>query len=364
MSVNLGKDFSIISMKTLEIELIGASREESVGVLAKGLPIGFKVNIDELQNFMSRRAPSATAWSTARKESDIPRFLSGISTSGVINGEPFRADIKNEGASKDALCTRNRIPRPGHADFSAVAKYGSEVDLRGGGRFSGRMTAPLCIVGGILLQYLQSKGITVCSHIYSLAGISDRPFDSCAFAQESVCSPPSLPVLDALAGSLMQKKIAEAKADKDSVGGVAEIKVSGIPAGIGGELFERLDAVIARNIISVPSVKGIEFGAGFDCAEKRGSENNDEYYAVNGKVLTKTNNCGGILGGLSNGMPIIFRVAVKPTPSIEKKQNSVDLLTALPEEIEIKGNNDAAILPRVLPVLEAVTAFALYEELS
>lgn len=348
-------------MKKLGIEIHGASYEPTVGVTVTGLERGLKIDFGELNRFLARRSPTGAVWSTARREPDVPEFVSGIGRDGVLNGEPLEVIINNTGNGFSGVCGRARIPRPGHADFAAAARYGNNVDLRGGGRFSGRMTAPMCVAGGIVLQLLAKKGISVFSHIYSVAGICDRPFAPCPADREAYVTQPDFPVLDSDAGKRMIETIAAAKAENDSVGGIAEVAVTGLSAGCGGELFDGLEGIISGYVFAVPAIKGIEFGNGFGCTLLRGSENNDAYAFENGRAVTVTNNCGGILGGISDGMPVIFRAAVKPTPSVGVPQISVNLETGERVTLENTGNNDACIVPRVLPALESAAAFAVYE---
>lgn len=353
-------------MKKIEIDIEGASRTEEIRLTLSGLEEsrGKRISLPELEKFLSRRRPGGEKWSTGRAETDAFSFLSGIDGGGVLDGEPIRAVIKNRAAGKEK-CERNLIPRPGHADYAAVMRYGADVDLRGGGRFSGRMTLPLCIAGGIVLQILHGKGITVISHILSVGEESDKPFDPCTEDLSAfIPSDPRFPVIDTGAGARMRRVIAEAKADGDSVGGVGELMIHGLPAGVGGELFSGLDGHIAERIFAVPAVKGIEFGAGFCAAALRGSENNDGFGVKDGHIVTLTNNSGGILGGISDGMPVVFRVAIKPTPSIAKPQCSVRLDTLEPVTVSTVGNNDACILPRALPALEAAAAIAVFESMG
>lgn len=355
-------------MKRIDIVTEGASHTEEITLRLSGLEAscGEHISYEELERFLSRRRPGSEAWSTGRAETDTFSFLSGIDKKGCLDGEPIRAVIKNRAAGKGS-CDRNLIPRPGHADYAAVMKYGPGVDLRGGGRFSGRMTLPLCIAGGIVLQLLGRKGIGTVSHILSVGSERDKPFDPCAEdidIKEYLATDPRFPVLDTEAGGRMKGLIEAARADGDSVGGVGEIMIYGLSAGVGGELFSGLDGRIAERVFAVPAVKGIEFGAGFGAASLRGSENNDGFGVRKGRVVTLTNNCGGILGGISDGMPVIFRVAIKPTPSIGKPQRSVRLDTLEPVTVSIIGNNDACILPRALPALEASAAIAVFESMG
>ena len=317
-----------------------------------GLPAGIKIDIDRLQTFLNRRAPGQNDWSTPRKEEDRPEFLCGLKDSCTC-GAPLTAIIRNTNTRPRDYSRLKITPRPGHADYTAEIKYHGFQDYSGGGHFSGRLTAPLCIAGGVLKQALGYRGITVDARIAAIAGIwDDSPFTA------SVADKP-FPVVDDGIGEQMREAIQAAKAEGNSVGGVIECVVHGLPAGIGEPIFDGIENQIARAVFAVPAVKGIEFGAGFAAADLRGSENNDPFCVRDGKIETVTNNAGGILGGISNGMPIIFRVAVKPTPSILKTQQSVDLSTMQPEELNITGRHDPCIVPRAVPVIEAAAALAI-----
>lgn len=313
----------------LSFEIFGASHAAEIGICAEGLPAGESVDIEALRVFLKRRAPGSSELTTPRKEADEPVFLSGLS-GGCTNGEPLRAVIKNTNVRSSDYANIRHLPRPGHADFCAWVKYGLDFDMSGGGPFSGRLTAPMCILGGICLQILGRRGIRISSRAVSIGGKTEALSD----------------------------EILRAKADGDSVGGVIECRIDGFPAGYGGELFDGMEGLISRLIFAIPAVKGIEFGAGFAATKLRGSENNDPFIVKDGHVLTEGNNHGGILGGISTGMPIIFRVAIKPTPSIAKPQRSVDLDTMEPAELTIKGRHDPCIVPRALPVVEAAAAIA------
>ena len=318
--------------------------------------------MEALRRFMARRAPSASAFSTRRREPDEPVFESGV-VDGVTTGETIRAVIYNKDARSgdyDSLVNR---PRPGHADYTARMRYGEGVDLRGGGAFSGRMTAPLCIAGGLALQWLARKGIAVGAHIAAIGGIADEAFDPMSVTAAELTTPgkKSFPTVSDASGAAMLEAIETARTQQDSLGGIIECAAVGIPAGWGGELFDGVESTLARLVFSVPGVKGFEIGAGFGAAKLRGSENNDSFRYENGQVKTLTNNHGGLLGGITSGMPLIFRAAVKPTPSIGKKQLTVDLSTGENVELEISGRHDACIVPRALPVMEACMALALLD---
>lgn len=345
----------------IRISVFGQSHSEGIGIVIDGFPAGFSINREALNNFMSRRAPGRNDYSTKRKEADEPVFLSGI-VDDVTCGAPICAVITNSDTrSKDYINIMD-IPRPAHADYSAQCKFGGYQDVRGGGHFSGRLTAPLCIAGAICMQYLADKGIHIGAHISSISDISDVRFNPLGEPVELLDSikASDFPVIDPSAKEAMCTKILEAKADADSVGGTIECIVTGLPAGIGEPMFGGLENIISSAVFAVPAIKGIEFGNGFACAELRGSENNDPfYYTEDGSIRTATNNHGGILGGISSGMPLLFRVAVKPTPSIGKEQHSISFSEGKDSPLVIHGRHDPCILQRAVPCIEAVTAIAL-----
>ncbi len=320
----------------ISFTIFGESHSSEIGVTIEGLPEGFAPDIDALQSFLERRAPGRSEYSTARKEPDIPVFTEGL-TDGKISGR-VTAVIKNTNTRSKDYSELRLKPRPGHVDYTAAVKFGGNADLRGGGHFSGRLTAPLCIVGGLCLQLLEKEGITVTSRICEIAGISGDE-------------------------EKMKQAILDAKAEGDSVGGIIECTVLGLPVGLGNAMFDGMESRIAQLVFGIPAVKGIEFGAGFSSALLRGSENNDPFTMLNGKVVTTSNNCGGILGGITNGMPLIFRAAFKPTPSIAKEQDTVNLETCENTKLSIAGRHDPCIVPRALPCVEAAAAIAVYDAL-
>ena len=311
----------------------GQSHGPAVGVTMEGLPAGFAIDFEELQRFLDRRAPGQ-AGATPRKEADRPEFLSGL-VGGVTCGAPVTALIRNENTRSGDYDNLKSIPRPGHADYTACVKYGDARDAAGGGPFSGRLTAPLCIAGGICLQLLAPMGITVSARLVRVGGETDP--------------------------EKFMDTIEAARAEGDSVGGVVECAVSGVPAGVGEPMFDGLENRIAGAIFGIPGVKGLEFGSGFAGADLRGSQNNDPFYVEDGAVRTRTNNAGGILGGISTGMPIVFRAAFKPTPSIAKPQQSVDLRTMTETTLAVRGRHDPCIALRAVPVVEAAAAVAIYD---
>ena len=312
--------------------------------------------MEALQGFLNRRAPGQNEWSTPRKEADVPEFLSGL-VGNVTCGTPLTAIIRNTNTRSGDYAGLSVVPRPGHADFTAAVKYGGHADFAGGGAFSGRLTAPLCIAGGICLQLLRRQGITVISRIAAIGGVTDTAPLTAPTAEKP------FPVVEDAAGEAIRAAIAAAKAEGDSVGGIIECAVLGLPVGLGGPLFDGMEGKIASIIFGIPAVKGIEFGAGFAAAALRGSENNDAFTVENGTVKTVTNHCGGILGGITNGMPLTFRTAFKPTPSIAKEQQSVNLTSLTPETLRVQGRHDPCIVPRAVPCVEAAAAVAVYDAL-
>ena len=343
--------------RRLRLSVFGQSHSGAIGMTLDGLPAGISVDINELRNFLARRAPGSNDWSTPRKEADLPEFLCGI-RDGYTCGAPVTAVIRNTNTNSSDYEQFSILPRPGHADYTAEIKFRGYQDYAGGGHFSGRLTAPLCIAGGILLQELKRHNIEIDARILSVGSIrDDTPFT------QSVAEK-LFPVSDDRAGEAMRKVIAEAKADGDSVGGIVECIIRNLPAGVGEPMFDGLENQISRIIFAIPAVKGLEFGSGFNAANMNGSRHNDAFYVSDSKIGTKTNHAGGILGGISNGMPVVFRVAFKPTPSIAKPQQSVNLRTLQEQILRITGRHDPCIVPRAVPVVEAAAAIAIYDLLE
>ena len=350
--------------KNIKLTIYGGSHDESIGMILSGVPSGIKIDTDKLLSFMKRRAPGQNAYSTRRREPDIPVFLSGV-CEGETTGEDIKAVIYNTNQRSGDYSSLSDIPRPSHADYAAITKYGGDVDLRGGGHFSGRLTAPMCIAGGICLQILEQKGIFVSAHIHSIASIKDADFDAVNVSASDfqALGQSSFPTIDTSAGLAMQKKIEQARLDGDSVGGVIECAAIGLPVGLGEHMFDGVEGRISQIVFGIPAVKGIEFGLGFGSAEILGSQNNDQFCTDGKTVRTLTNNAGGIIGGMTNGMPLIFKVALKPTPSIAKKQQSVSLSRMENVELEIGGRHDPCVVPRAVPVVEAACAIAIFDML-
>lgn len=344
----------------IHVSIFGQSHSPAIGVVVDGLPAGFPLDEAALAAFLARRAPGNSPLATPRKEADQVSFLSGIAN-GKLCGAPLCGVIHNTNVRPGDYSQFSDLPRPGHADFTAQAKFHGAQDGSGGGHFSGRLTAPLCVAGGICMQILSARGIHVGAHIASIAHVSDRPFDPVNVnpADFAAVQANPLPVLDASAADAMTAAVLAAKAEGDSVGGVIECAVTGLPAGIGDPMFDGLENRIASAIFAIPAVKGIEFGNGFDATKLRGSENNDAFVMQNGAVATETNCHGGILGGISSGMPLIFRVAIKPTASILRPQQTVSLSEQKEAELVIHGRHDPCIVPRAVPCIEAAAALAI-----
>lgn len=351
--------------KNIIVSIFGQSHSNAIGVTIDGLPAGFKIDMLELSDFLKRRAPGSSQYATPRKETDLPEFLSGI-VDNTTCGAPLTAIIKNTNTRPDDYKNLSDVPRPGHADYTSQIKYNGFQDPTGGGHFSGRLTAPLCIAGGICLQILKEKGIHIGAHISKVDKFKDIPYDPCNVSKDDLKKSlgKALPVIDNEAEKDMSELILSHKTQGNSVGGIIECAVIGLPVGIGNPMFDGLENKISQCIFGIPAIKGIEFGAGFNVSEMTGLENNDSFYIdENGNIKTKTNNHGGILGGISSGMPLIFRVAVKPTPSISIQQDSISFSKKENTLLEIKGRHDPCILPRAVPCIEAAAAIAIYDTL-
>ncbi|MBR7142429.1 MAG: chorismate synthase [Clostridia bacterium] len=350
---------------SLQISIFGQSHSETIGVVIDGLPAGKKIDTEALNAFLQRRAPGRNAFSTSRKEADEPVFVSGL-RQGMTCGAPVCALIYNHNTRSSDYSELADKPRPGHADYTAFVKYGSAHDIRGGGHFSGRLTAPLCIAGGICLQLLEEEGITVGAHVLSVHGVGEERFDPVHLNAETLrqLAQNEFPTLNGEKGEAMCEEIAKAKGELDSVGGVIECAAVGLPAGLGEPVFDGMENRISRAVFAIPAIKGIEFGAGFAVSEMTGSQNNDPFfYDEMGKVCTRTNHHGGILGGITSGMPLVFRCAVKPTPSIFRTQQTVSLSQKTDCELTVQGRHDPCIAVRAVPCVISAAAIALYDAL-
>ena len=346
----------------LKISVFGESHGNGIGVVIDGLPAGKTIDMEAVLVQMKRRAPGRDKTATPRKESDAPKILSGMLGS-TLTGAPLCAVIENTNTRSQDYGNLMTKPRPGHSDYTAFVKYHAANDVRGGGHFSGRITAPIVFAGAVCRQLLAEKGIKIAAHISRIGSVSDRGFDPVSIDNGIMTrlSESSFALIDEAVEEKLRAEVEAARLQQDSVGGVIECAVTGLPAGIGDPMFDGVEGVIAKAVFGVPAVKGIEFGAGFSLARMRGSQSNDPFRMENGKVVTETNNCGGILGGITNGMPLIFRAAIKPTPSISQPQKTVDLQTGENAVLEIHGRHDPCIVPRAVSVIEAVTAIALSE---
>lgn len=344
----------------IKISVFGESHGNGIGVVIDGLPAGEKIDMDKVLVQMSRRAPGNDKTATPRKEKDLPKILSGM-LGDTLTGSPLCAVIENTNTRSADYNNLLAVPRPGHSDYTAFVKYKASNDIRGGGHFSGRITAPIVFAGAVIRQLLEKKGIKIAAHISSIGGVEDTPFNPLKLDDEldQKLNNARFAVIDDSVEQKMRDVVEDARMNLDSVGGTIECIVDGIDAGFGGPMFDGVEGVIAKAVFGVPAVKGIEFGKGFELANMRGSQSNDPFRYKDGKVVTETNNCGGILGGITNGMPILFKAVVKPTSSIAQKQKSVDLQKKENTNLEVHGRHDPCIVPRAVPVIEAVTAIAI-----
>lgn len=353
---------SVIGNK-IRLSVFGESHGEAIGCVMDGLPAGVKLDMDEINREMLRRAPGRDKTSTPRRETDTPHILSGV-LNDVTTGAPLAMIIENTNTKSGDYLNLMSVPRPGHSDYPAFVKYGGNNDVRGGGHFSGRLTAPIVFAGAVAKQMLAEKGIKIGSHIKKIGNVHDEPLDKNNISKE---------LLERLSDNFfatiggpekeaeMRAVIEAARLQCDSVGGVIECAAIGMPVGIGGNMFDTVESRLSAALFGVPAVKGVEFGAGFGLAEMRGSEANDPYEMKAGKVALKSNNNGGVLGGMTSGAPIVFSVVIKPTPSISKPQESVNLQKMENETLVVKGRHDPCIVPRALPVIEGVCAFTLLD---
>lgn len=347
--------------QSVTVTLFGESHGPAIGAVIDGLAPGIHVDTDFISAQLTKRRPAGKI-STARVEEDKFEILSGV-YNGFTTGTPIAVIIPNENVKSGDYSDVSRLARPGHADYTAHLKYHGFEDFRGGGHFSGRLTATLVAAGAIAISALSSKGIKIGTHIKTCAGISDRRFSDLS-ADIDALNALNFAVLDDRIASAMQEKIESAASDGDSVGGVLETAVIGFPAGVGEPFFDSAESVLSHVLFSIPAVKGVEFGDGFALSNMRGSVANDQFEIKDGKVVTKTNRNGGVNGGITNGMPIVFSIAVKPTPSIFKTQPTVDYLKLENAELSLKGRHDPAIIHRARVVADSVVALALCDMLA
>lgn len=344
----------------IKISVFGESHGNGIGVVIDGLPAGVKIDMDRVLVQMARRAPGKDKTATPRLEKDFPNVLSGM-LDNTLTGAPLCAVIENTNTRSGDYSNLLSCPRPGHSDYAAFVKYNGANDIKGGGHFSGRITAPIVFAGAVCRQILEQKDIKIAAHIASIGNVDDERFNPVEIENSLIekLNLSAFALIDDSAEQKMRDEVEKARTSLDSVGGTIECAVTGIEAGIGDPMFDGVEGVIAKAVFGVPAIKGIEFGKGFELARMRGSQSNDPFRYKDGKVVTETNNMGGILGGITNGMPVIFRAAVKPTPSISQKQKTVDLQKKENAELEIHGRHDPCIVPRAVPVIEAVTAIAI-----
>lgn len=348
----------------LKVTVFGQSHAPAIGCVIDGLPSGFAPDMERVSAFMARRAPGQNAWSTNRKESDTPEILSGL-VEGRTCGAPVAAVIRNSDQHSRDYAGLKRTPRPSHADYTAIIKYGDDYDIRGGGQFSGRLTAPLCFAGALALQILEQRGITIAAHIARIENVSDLSPDFAAVTREELTAllKKPFPVFDDGAGVRMRQAIEAARLDADSVGGVIRCFALGLPAGLGEPMFGGVENRLAAALFGIPAVRGVSFGTGFDAAGMRGSGHNDPFVMDGDRVAARTNHAGGVLGGITSGLPLVVNIAVKPTASIAKEQDTVDLEKRENARLVIHGRHDPCIVPRAVPVAEAVTALTVLDML-
>ena len=351
--------------KNIRVTVFGGSHEPEIGVKIEGLPEeAMDIDEERLQSFLDLRAPGNGPFATKRKEAD--RFEITDRSPGEDGSWQLRAVIKNTDQRSRDYKKLADVPRPGHADLTARYRYGDDLNMAGGGPFSGRMTAPLCIAGGIALQYLEKKGIMIGAHILSVGDVQDRAFDPLAPELDMVkgMEPGKIASLSEEAAEKMAAVILKAKEEGDSVGAVIEIAAAGVPKGIGGAMYDGIESILSPIYFGIPAVKAVAFGAGERAAGMMGSENNDAYCIAGGEVRTKTNNAGGILGGITTGMPLTVRLSFKPTPSIAKVQESVNLKEMKEEQLRIEGRHDPCVAVRAVPVCIAATAIGLMDAMA
>lgn len=352
---------SVIGDK-IKLSIFGESHGEAIGCVIDGLPAGIKIDINAVYKDMQRRAPGKDKTATPRLEKDIPHILSGM-LDNVTTGAPLAMVIENTNTKSGDYSNLMTVPRPGHSDYPAYVKYGGNNDIRGGGHFSGRLTAPLVFAGSVAKQILSQMGVTIGAHIKQIGSVCDAVSDLNKTDKSllDTLSSSTFSLIDETKEQAMRDEIEKARLSLDSVGGIIECFAVGLPVGLGGNMFDTVEGKLASILFGVPAVKGVEFGIGFGFADKRASEVNDQYEIKNGRVATLSNNNGGVLGGMTDGAPLSVSVAIKPTPSIAKKQKSVNLLTMENAELEIHGRHDPCIVVRAVPVIECAVALGLLD---
>ena len=346
----------------IKVSIFGESHGNAIGINIDGLPSGVQIDMEKVKFEMARRAPGKSPLSTSRNEEDLPEILSGYFEEKTT-GTPLCAIIRNKDTRSKDYSKLKDFMRPSHADYSGNIRYLGFNDYRGGGHFSGRITAPLVFAGAICKQILESQGIIIGAHISSIKDIEDNKFDYTNISKEELLKLRSkeLPLINDTLEDKIRHKIIQAKYDGDSVGGTIECAIIGLEAGIGNPFFDSVESTLSHLMFSVPAVKGIEFGEGFNITRLFGSEAKDEYYYDGELVKTKSNNNGGVLGGITNGMPVIFKVAIKPTASILKEQDTIDIKNKTNVKFRVEGRHDPCIVQRAVSVIEAVAAIGILD---
>lgn len=352
---------SVIGDK-IKVSIFGESHGEAIGCVIDGLPAGVKLDMEEIYKDMARRAPGKDKTATPRLEKDIPHILSGV-LNDVTTGAPLAMKIENTNTKSGDYANVALVPRPSHSDYPAFVKYDGNNDIRGGGHFSGRLTAPLVFAGAVAKQVLAQKGIVIGAHISQIGGVKDKAVDYNSITKDMLESLTSkaFSVIDDSVEAKMREEVEKARTSLDSVGGMIECFATGLPVGVGGNMFDTVEGKLSSILFGVPAVKGVQFGIGFDFASANASKVNDGYEIKDGKVSTITNNNGGVLGGMTSGAPLVLSVAIKPTPSISQPQSSVNLDTMKNETLEIHGRHDPCIVPRAVPVIESAVAIGLLD---
>lgn len=348
--------------RTITVSTFGASHGHAIGAIVEGLPCGFTVDMETLHTFLARRAPGRNLLQTQRVEADTPEFLAGI-VDNMLSGSPLAFQILNTSQHSSDYNNLRDIPRPSHADYTAQLRYGDKVDMRGGGHFSARLTAPVCVAGGIALQILASEGIRIAAHLKQIGSVHDDPINKVTPDMDALqaISKEDVAMLSPTSRRKARSLVNACREDCDSVGGIIEAVATGFPAGIGNPNYDGIENRLAKTVFGIPAIKGVSFGSGFDGCVSTGSEQNDPFTIHDGKITTIQNNSGGIQGGISNGMPIIMQVGLKPTSSIFKPQQSISLSKQEITTLAIKGRHDPCIAIRAVPVIEAVTALVLLD---
>lgn len=353
---------SSVAGNKIKVSVFGESHGEAIGCVIDGLPAGVKLNMEDIYLQMSRRAPGKDKTATPRLEKDAPKIISGV-LNDTTTGAPLAVIIENTNTKSADYSNVLKVPRPSHSDYPAYVKYGGFNDIRGGGHFSGRLTAPLVFAGAVARQYLAQKGIIIGAHIKRIGSVEDLAFDKNSISPEllSSLSEKTFSVIDSSSEEKMRSEIERFRMERNSVGGEIECAAVGIPAGVGGNMFDTVEGTLAQILFGIPAVKGVQFGLGFDFCSSNAKDVNDGYEIKDGRVSLLSNNNGGVAGGITTGAPLVFSVAIKPTPSISLPQRSVNLETMQNEELVINGRHDPCIVPRAVSVVEAVCAIALLD---